>query len=219
MITPLKKTALRDLVNKPILFDANIFMVGISERTSDKNCCFENMKKLYIKPLFESFTDIYIHEEVYKELDEEAREFLETYIGKNVTIVKEGNLYGTDPQYTTIFNNIAKHELVKYERGRSKDRGEVYSLAYAAYHNMNYFCSKEIMVDNVARELEELKDVDIITFDIILLQAYVYYVYQNDKSNSKGLKSIYKKYCADVIKRHRLPATLSEYIKASKDYL
>ena len=219
MITPLKKTALRDLVNKPILFDANIFMVGISERTSDKNCCFENMKKLYIKPLFESFTDIYIHEEVYKELDEEAREFLETYIGKNVTIVKEGNLYGTDPQYTTIFNNIAKHELVKYERGRSKDRGEVYSLAYAAYHNMNYFCSKEIMVDNVARELEELKDVDIITFDIILLQEYVYYVYQNDKSISKGLKSIYKKYCADVIKRHRLPATLSEYIKASKDYL
>lgn len=129
MITPLKKTALHDLLNKPILFDANIFMVGIS------------------------------------------------------------------------------------------DRGEVFSLAYAAYHNMNYFCSKEIMVDNVARELEELKDVDIITFDIILLQAYVYYAQRNDNSNSKGLKSIYKKYCADVIKRHGLPATLGEYIKASQDYL
>ena len=46
-------------------------------------------------------------------------------------------LYGTDPKYTTIFNNIARHELVKYERGRSKNRGEVFSLAYAAYHNMN----------------------------------------------------------------------------------
>ena len=174
MITPLKKTALHDLLNKPILFDANIFMVGISERVSDKNCSFENMKQLYIKPLFESFTYIYIHEEVYKELDEDARAFVDMYKDKNVTIVKEDGLYGTDPQYTTIFNNIAKHELVQYERGRSKDRGEVYSLAYAAYHNMNYFCSKEIMVDNVARELEELKDVDIITFDIILLQAYVY---------------------------------------------
>lgn len=174
---------------------------------------------MYIKPLFESFTDIYIHEEVYHELDDDARAFVDTYKGKNVTIVNEGGLYGTDPQYTTIFNNIAKHELVKYERGRSKDRGEVFSLAYAAYHNMNYFCSKEIMVDNVARELEELKDVDIITFDIILLQAYVYYVQRNDNSNSKGLKSIYKKYCADVIKRHGLPATLGEYIKASQDYL
>lgn len=219
MFTPIKKTALHDLLNKPILFDANIFMVGISERISNKNCSFDNMKKLYLIPLFESFTDIYVHEEVYKELDNAAREFVDGYKGKNVTIVGEGNLYGRDPKYTVIFNNIANHELVKYKRGCSKDRGEVYSLAYAAYYNMNYFCSKEIMVDNVARELDDLKDIDIITFDIIVLQAFVYYAQKNDKSNTKGLKSIYKEYCADVIKRHRLPATLSEYIKESQDYL
>lgn len=219
MFTPLKNTTLHDLLNKPILFDANIFMVGISERTSDKNCSFENMKQLYIKPLFESFSDIYIHEEVYKELDEESRNFVDGYMGKNVTKVSENGLYGTDPKYTTIFNNISRHELVNYERGNSKDRGEVYSLAYAAYHNINYFCSKEIMVDNVSRELDDLKDIDIITFDIIILQAYIYYAQRNDNSNSKGLKAIYKKYCADVIKRHGLPATLSEYIKASQDYL
>lgn len=219
MVTPLKKTALHDLHNKPILFDANIFMVGISDRVSDKNCSFENIKKLYLEPLFESFTDIYIHKEVYKELDGESRTFVDSYIGKNVTIVDEGGLYGKDPKYTTIFNNIAGHELVNYVRGSSRDRGEVYSLAYAAYYNMNYFCSKEIMVDNVAHELTDLKDVDIITFDIILLSAYVYYVKQNDNSNSKGLKAMYKKYCADVIKRHGLPPTLGEYIKASQEYL
>lgn len=219
MITPLKKTSLHDLFNKPVLFDANIFMVGISDRISDKNCSFENMKKMFIEPLLESFTDIYIHEEVYKELDEESRSFVDTYLGRNVTLVSEGDLYGRDPKYTTIFNNIATHELVNYVRGQSKDCGEVYSLAYAAYHNMNYFCSKEIMVDNVAHELEDLKDVDIITFDIILLAAYVYYAERSDNSNSKGLKSMYKKYCADVIKRHRLPATLGEYIKANEDYL
>ena len=56
MFTPLKKTALHELLNKPILFDANIFMVGISERTSDKNSSFENMKQLYIIPLFERET-------------------------------------------------------------------------------------------------------------------------------------------------------------------
>lgn len=219
MITPLKRTALHDLLNRPILFDANIFMVGISERGSDKNYSFENMKQLYIRPLFESFTDIYIHNEVYKELDDEARAFVDTYKGRNVTLVDEGGLYGSDPKYTTIFNNIAKHELVKYVRGRSKDRGEVYSLAYAAYYNMNYFCSKEIMVDNVAHELEDLKNVDIITFDIVLLSAYVYYAKQNNNSYSKGLKSVYKKYCADVIKRHGLPQTLGDYIKASQNYL
>ena len=35
------------------------------------------------------------------------------------------------------------------------------------------------MVDNVAHELEDLKDVDIITFDIIILSAYVYYAKKN----------------------------------------
>lgn len=219
MMTPLKRTALHDLLNKPILFDANIFMVGIEDRTSNSNCSFENMKQLYIQPLFESFTCIYIHNEVYKELDDESRAFMNTYIGKTVTIVDEEGLYGKDPKYTTIFNNIARHELVNYERGRAKDRGEVYSLAYATYHNMNYFCSKEIMVDIVAYELEDLKEVDIVTFDIIVLAAYIYYAKQNDKSKSKGLKAIYKRYCADVIKRHRLPKTLSEYIMKSKDYL
>lgn len=68
MITPLKKTALHDLLNKPILFDANIFMVGISERVSDPNCSFENMKQLYIKPLFESFTDIYMSDGILREV-------------------------------------------------------------------------------------------------------------------------------------------------------
>ena len=219
MITPLKKTALHDLLQKPVLFDANIFMVGISDRISDKNCSFENMKKMFIQPLLESFTDIYIHEEVYRELDDESRSFVDTYLGRNVTLVSEGDLYGRDPKYTTIFNNIANHELVNYVRGQSKDCGEVYSLAYAAYHNMNYFCSKEIMVDNVAHELADLKDVDIISFDIILLSAYVYYAEKNDKSNSKALKSMYKKYCPDVIKRHKLPPTLGEYIRANQDYL
>ena len=219
MITPLRKTSLHDLLHKPILFDANIFMVGIEDRFSDPNCSFENMKKIYITPLFESFTDIYIHNEVYKELDEDAKNFINIYIGKNVTIVDEGELYGKDAKYTTIFNNIATHELVKYARGQSKNRGEIYSLAYAAYHNMNYFCSKEIMVDKVAEELEDLKDIDIITFDIVVLSAYVYYVYKNDNSNSKALKAIYKRYCADVIKRHQLPKTLGEYIIACQNYL
>lgn len=219
MFTPLYKTTLHDLHNKPVLFDANIFMVGISDRVSDKNCSFENMKRLYIEPLFENFKDIYIHEKVYDELDYESRTFIDIYVGKNVTIVSEGDLYGNDPLYTTIFNNIANHELINYVRGRSKDCGEVYTLAYAAYYNMNYFCSKEIMVDNVAQELDELRDIDIITFDIILLSAYVYYARKNDNSNSKALKSMYKKYCADVIKRHGLPPTLGEYIKASQDYL
>ena len=219
MITPLKKVHLYELYKEPILFDANIFMVGIEKRSIDDNCSFDNMKKLYILPLFEKFQCIYIHQEVYKELDIESKRFIDSYIGKNVTIVGENGLYGKDPLYTTIFQNISNHELVNYTRGNSKDRGEVYSLAYAAYHNFNYFCSKEIMVDNVARELEDLKHVNIITFDIVILNACVYYNELRDNSNNRALRSVYKKYCADVIRRHRLPGTLKEYIEKSRDYI
>ncbi len=219
MKTLLNQVHLRELLDKPVLFDANIFMVGIENRTSDKNCSFENMKNTYIIPLLESFSEIYIHQEVYKELDDDARGLIDLYIGRNVTIVDEQGLYGKDPKYTTIFNHIAKHELVHYERGRSKDRGEVYSLAYAAYHDMNYFCSKEIMVDRVAEELDDLEQVGIITFDIIVLNAYIYYARKQDKTYAKALKAIYKRYCGDVIKRHKLPQTLSDYIVQCQDYL
>ncbi len=219
MITPLSRISLHDLLETPVLFDANIFMVGIDKRHSDNNYSFAAMKENFIKPLFESFKKVYIHEEVYKELDAEAQGFLESYIGKNVTVVGENNLYGKDPYYTTIFNNIANHELVQYSRGKSKNRGEVYSLAYAVYHNMNYFCSKEIMVDNVAHELQELRDVEIITFDVVLLNAYIFHNAHNDTSHNKALRAIYKRYCADVIKRHKLPSTLSEYIRESVCYL
>lgn len=219
MFTPLEKTPLQTLLERPVLFDANIFMVGIEERFSNKDYSFQRMTKIYIQPLFESFTDIYIHREVYDELDDEAKDYVAPYIGKNVTIVDEGDLYGKDPLYTTIFNQIANHDLVNYTRGQAKDRGEVYSLAYAAYHNMNYFCSKEIMVDNVVHELDILENMDVITFDIILLTAYVYHARRNDTTYGKALKSLYKKYCADVIKRHHLPPTLSGYIMECQNYL
>ena len=219
MITPLQKRSLHDLIHQPILFDANVFMAGIEYRSTDSNYSFEKMANLYIRPLMESFTEIYIHEEVYRELDKDARELIDQYVGRNATIVGEGDLYGRDPLYTTIFNNIAGHELVRYQRGASKDRGEVYSLAYAAYHHMNYFSSREIMVDLIARELPDLKDVEILTFDVIMLQAYVYYAERNDHTYSKSLKAMYKRYCADVIKRHKLPPTLGEYIKECQQFL
>lgn len=219
MVTPLSRMPLKKLCEQPIMFDANIFMVGIDKRGSDPNCSFENMKEVYMIPLFESFSRIIIHEMVYNELDPKAKELVDSYKGKNVTIVSEDGLYGVDPVYTTIFNEIAGHERVGYDRRRSKDRGEVYSLAYASFNGINYFSSKEIMVDDIAKDLEALRRIEIITFDVIVLLAYIYYMVQGDNSKSKALKSIYKRYCEDVIRRHHLPPTLKEYVIASAEYI
>ena len=219
MISPLENISLKNLLQQPIMFDANIFMVGINDRGSDPNCSFDNIKELFMIPIFESFSQIIIHKKVYNELDDEARGFVDLYNGKNVMIVDEGDLYAKDPQYTTIFNQISEHDRVQYRRGDSHDQGEVYSLAYASFHKINYFSSKEIMVDQIAKDLEVLKDVEIITFDVIVLLSYLFYMEKNDTSKNKAFKSVYKRYCEDVIKRHHLPKTLSEYVKASSAYI
>ena len=94
MISPLTRISLKALCQQPIMFDANIFMVGIEKRNSDPNCSFENMKDVYMIPVFESLSQIIIHQMVYKELDSAAKGFLDTYVGKNVTIVQDEGLYG-----------------------------------------------------------------------------------------------------------------------------
>ena len=122
MVTPLKKTALHELISKPVLFDANIFMVGISERISDERYSFENMKQLYIIPLFESFTNIYIHEEVYKELDDKNRTFVDIGIKENglVHLSQLAERFISDP---TEVVSIHQHVMVRvmnvdYDRKR-----------------------------------------------------------------------------------------------------
>lgn len=219
MVTPLMKTNLSSLFNQPIMFDANIFMVGIEDRAVDKFCSFDNIRVVYLDAILSCFKDIYIHQEVYNELDDECRSYLDNYVGKNITIVSEGDLYESDPKYNDIFNKIANHDLVRYVRGNSKDRGEVYSLAYAAYNGINYFSSREIMVDIVAQDIEELENVDILTFDVIILTAYYFHYKNGIKDYNIALKSFYKKYCSDVIKRHKLPKTFSEYITEVQKYI
>ena len=56
LYTPLKGISLKELHKKPIMLDANILMVGIEDRAKDPNCSFENMKNLYIIPLFACFS-------------------------------------------------------------------------------------------------------------------------------------------------------------------
>ena len=78
---------------------------------------------------------------------------------------------------------------------------------------------KEIKIDYLSNELIELKDVQVITFDIIVLLAFIYYNSRKDMSHNKALKAIYKRYCEDVIKRHKLPQTLKEYFLACQNYI
>lgn len=90
------------------MLDANILMCG-SEKRSDVKYSFYAMKESYIVPILSYFKDIIIHETVYHELEEECKELLKEYIGKNISIVSEDDLYAKDAIYTDIFTSEARN--------------------------------------------------------------------------------------------------------------
>lgn len=111
---------LKKLLLSPILLDASVLLVGIDK--NDRNYSFERMKELYLAEIFRSFRNILIHETVFDELDEDRKDFINYFVGNNVEIVSEEGLYGRDPKYTEIFNEIASFDLFKYERLQKRDK-------------------------------------------------------------------------------------------------
>jgi hypothetical protein len=133
-------------------------------------------------------------------------------IGKNVEIVGEGGLYGKDPVYTTIFNNIADHEFFNFRRGQSKNRGDVYSLAYAAHFGIPFFSTRDGVIIKIIQEVIELKNIDIMGFEYILTIGYLHD--NNSGELNKRLRSLYKSQCGPAIKQNLIPPTFNQFLES-----
>lgn len=203
---------LNKFITQPILLDASVLLVGIEKNDDKFN--FEAMKTLYIEELFNNFQDILIHETVFEELDEERKKFVNIYVGNNVKIVTENNLYGQDPLYTTVFNQIANYDLFKYERPKKKNKGDVYSLAYASYHNIPFISTRDGSIIKAVEELVSLKNVDVCGFEHLLLLGYLN---NEDKDLVKRYKSLYKSHCTPAINSGLIPKTFGEFIRSQTD--
>jgi hypothetical protein len=203
---------LNKFLTQPILLDASVLLVGV-EKNDDK-FSFEAMKTLYIEELFNHFQDILIHETVFEELDDERKKFVSTYVGKNVKIVSENNLYGQDPLYTTIFNQIANFDLFKYDRSKKKDKGDVYSLAYASYHNIPFISTRDGSIIKAVEELASLNNVEVCGFEHLLLLGYLN---NEDKELMKRYRSLYKSHCTPAINSGLIPKTFNEFVRSQTD--
>lgn len=202
--------SLAKVIHSPILIDANILMVGIHKQQTDPNYSFENMLELYMRIFFDTFQHILIHETVWDELDEKRRAYIEPYLGKNVTIVNEATLYGTDPLYTSIFNEIAGFDLFKYSRSERRNRGEVFTLAYAAYHQIPFVSSRDKAAMTAVDELPCLSSVELVGFELLLVLGYSA---RDDNQLIRRYRSIYKSQCAAAIQSGQLPRTFGDLIK------
>ncbi|HEY9060079.1 MAG TPA: hypothetical protein VIO64_06190 [Pseudobacteroides sp.] len=202
-----------------IIVDANILMCGIEHSNQKAEYSFENMRECYLDHMFAYFEDIQVHEAVMLEVGDVREKYLTQFIGKNLTIVSEGNLYNSDPIYNEIFNSIARYDLFDYERkslilkdNPSYNRGDVFTLAYAAYHKIPFCSSRDGSVMSAIRELNELEKVQLIGFEYCLLLGYLSLNNQNNALVKKRIKSLYKTYCEPEIKRGSLPKSFGEFL-------
>jgi len=197
-------------INTPVLFDASVLLVGIEKQAGDLNYSFENMQAAYLDAVLNEFKCILIHQQVWEELSEDRQNYISPQIGKNVEIVKEGKLYGNDPLYTTMFNQIADHDLFRYQRLQSKDKGDVFTLAYAVYYGIPFVSTRDGSMLAAIEELSSLDSVSVIGFEDLLVLGYI-----NTKSKDveKRLAALYKRYCTPAIKKQLIPSTFKKYLE------
>lgn len=195
--------------DSPIIIDTCIFMVGIEKRQTNPDYSLENMKKNRMNDALSYFENIKIHEIVYNELDDDTKKVIDEHVGKNIEIVSDKDLLDSDPEFTRIFNEIHDHPLMFAPFSKTKNQGEVHSLAYACYYNIPYFSSKDSDACDVCNEIEDLKDVTVIGFESLVGIAYNA---GGNKEKRKALKALYKKFCAPKIRQGVIPKTLAEYL-------
>lgn len=199
--------------DKPILIDACILMVGIDKRLTDSNFSLDRMFNAWMNSILLYFENILIHKVVYNELDNDTRVIVDENIGKNITIVDDYDLIDVDPEYMRVFNQIHDHALMNDPCSKTKNQGEVHSLAYACYKNIPFFSTKDFVVDLVCNDIEDLRSITIVGFESILAIAYTSSV--ADKNKRKTLKALYKEYCAPKIRQGAIPKTLAEFVGES----
>ena len=195
--------------DSPSIIDTCIFMVGIEKRQTDPTYSLDNMKKNWMDDALSYFENIRLHEVVYKELDSDTKIVIDEHISKNIEIVSDKDLFDKDPEFMRIFNEIHDHPLMYAPFSKTKNQGEVRSLAYACYYGIPYFSSKDSDACDVCNEIEDLKDIVVVGFETILGIAYKA---GGNKEKRKALKALYKEFCSPKIRQGVIPKTLAEFL-------
>ena len=108
-----------------------------------------------------------------------------------------------------IYNKINRHPLMYAPYSKTKNQGEIHSLAYACFYNISFFSSRDSDACDVCNEIEDLQNIKVIGFETLLGIAYNTTL---EKEKRKGLKALYKEFCKPKIKQGVIPSTLSEFL-------
>jgi hypothetical protein len=196
-----KNDSLISLIKDPkqiITLDANFFIPPDRSRQihNMKPMPFSFFKEIWLKPLFEHFPNISIHEAVYDEI----------VVLQSLKLFVDCKIKSTPPQLYVLYDkslnekeSILRNTLEVYiaiptnynpDIDNSDDRGEVKSLAYIATRGLLYFCSHDAnalrLIEDTVRLNTKLENVQAVhTYEII-------YYLSKFTENKNALKTLYK---------------------------
>ena len=167
-----------------IFLDANFLIPPDRTKVGAKPVSFLKYCEIWLDPVFDSFSDLAMHESAYGELVEEPVNAAEAALMQ------------------TYINRISPFSKYIPALRNSDDKGEILSLSYMASKGFLYFASDDHLPIQLIRKADELgtglQDMCVLEmFDVI------FYLYRTGKYDNKGLRLLYK-YQYYLTKREKL---------------
>lgn len=195
--TKKKNSALLKLISDPstiVFLDANIIIPPDRSSIGVRSMNFDDYKKNWLDPLFESFSGLAIHESVKAEFVEtKAYSFvIEKEFEHKLTEHHTSTLSPTEMGcFNSYVQKLAPFSEYLPERDNKKDRGEILSLSYMATKNYLFFAAND---DLPRRLIEEAEKMNTGLDDMEFLHSYdvIYYLVQFGKYDKKELRKLYK---------------------------
>lgn len=190
-----------------IFLDANFLIPPDRTRVGAKPIAFQKYCEIWLDPVFDSFSNLAVHESVYDELvSDNVKLYADTKcreLPPRLVVHSDTGLNPTEAAFMqTYINQIAPFSKYIPQQGNSDDKGEVLSLAYMAVKGFLYFASNDNLAMKLIRRAEDL-GTGLQNMKLVEMSDVLFYLYRAGKYDNKGLRLLYK-YQYHLTKRERL---------------
>lgn len=193
-----KNPALVSICEDPsqvITLDAN-FLIPPDRKEAGREISFSLFHQAWLKPIFETFPNVAIHEAVYDELvSQQIRTFIDEKIQKSppeITIYRDSQLTHSEQVLRNTFEaKISRFTKYDPQLNNKADRGEVKTLAFVAVKGLLYFATHD---HNTIQLIEKAESwgTGLDTIQAIKMYELICVLCEKYPSLKKGLKALYK---------------------------
>ena len=180
-----------------ITLDANFIIPP--DRTNigaPRGYSFSSFKKIWLDPIFLSFSALAIHEAVYDEIISSSER---SFIDQCISVLPPRLIIHRDSSLTHIEQGLRNsieeklYPLTQYDPqlNNKKDRGEVKSLSYIATKGLLYFAANDTVAINLIEDAEKL-ETGLDNIFAIKMYEMIFYLSIMGVADIKNMRNLYR---------------------------